>query len=162
MATDMYLKLEGIEGESLDDAHKNEIQVMSFDYGATQSATAHEGGGSTSGRADVHDLTVVKHVDKSSPVLFHYCASGAHIAKATLSVRKSAGAKKVDYLVLTMEQVLISSFKSGAQGTADRVTETMVLNFATIKVQYTPQKEDGTALASTEKGWHIAKNIDHS
>lgn len=162
MATDMYLKLDGIEGEAQDSAHSAEINVLSFDYGATQSATAHEGSGSASGRADVHDLTVVKHVDKSSPLLFHLCASGQHIAKATLSVRKAGGKKPVDYLVITMEQVMISSFKSGAQGSADRVSETLVLNFATIKIAYTPQKEDGTAMGEIAKGWNIAKNIEHS
>lgn len=161
MATDMYLKLEGIEGEAQDSAHSAEINVLSFDYGATQSATAHEGTGSTSGRADVHDLTVVKHVDKSSPILFHLCASGQHIPKATLSIRKAGGKSPVDYLVITMEQVLITTFKSGAQGSADRVSETLVLNFATIKIDYTPQKEDGTGMGKITKGWNIAKNIEH-
>ena len=162
MATDMYLKLDGIEGESLDSAHSAEINVLSFDYGTTQSATAHEGGGSTSGRADVHDMTLVKHVDKSSPLLFHLACSGTHIAKAVLSVRKAGGKAPVDYLVITLEQVLVSSFKGGAQGSADRVSETLVLNFATIKVEYTPQKEDGSGTAKVTKGWNISKNIEHS
>ncbi|MGC4088538.1 MAG: type VI secretion system tube protein Hcp [Polyangiaceae bacterium] len=161
MATDMYLKLEGIEGEALDSSHAAEIDVQSFDYGATQSATAHEGGGSTSGRADVHDLTIVKHVDKSSPLLFSLCCSGQHIPKATLSIRKAGGKKPIDYLVITLEQVLVSSFKAGAQGSSDRVSETMVLNFATIKIDYTPQKEDGTGMGCVTKGWNIAKNIEH-
>ena len=162
MATDMYLKLDGIEGEAQDSVHSAEINVLSFDYGTTQSATAHEGTGSTSGRADIHDMTLVKHVDKSSPLLFHLACSGTHIAKAVLSVRKAGGKAPVDYLKITLEQVLVSSFKGGAQGSADRVSETLVLNFATIKVEYTPQKEDGTGAAAITKGWNIAKNIEHS
>ena len=162
MATDMYLKLDGIEGEALDAVHSAEINVLSFDYGTTQSATAHEGSGSTSGRADVHDMTFVKHVDKSSPLLFHLACSGTHIAKAVLSVRKAGGKAPVDYLKITLEQVLVSSFKGGAQGSSDRVSETLVLNFATIKVEYTPQKEDGSGGAAITKGWNIAKNQEHS
>ena len=162
MATDIYLKLDNIKSESLNSAHSAKINILSFDYGTTQSATAHEGGGSTSGRADVHDMTLVKHVDKSSPLLFHLACSGTHIAKAVLSVRKAGGKAPVDYLVITLEQVLVSSFKGGAQGSADRVSETLVLNFATIKVEYTPQKEDGSGLAKVAKGWNIAKNIEHS
>ncbi|MFZ5891304.1 MAG: Hcp family type VI secretion system effector [Myxococcota bacterium] len=162
MATDMYIKLDGIEGESLDSKHGGEIQLLSFDFGAAQSATAHEGSGSTSGRADVLDLSIVKNTDKSSPLLFFLCCSGTHIPKAVLNVRKAGGSAPLDYLTITLTQVLVSSFKSGAQGSSDRVTETVVLNFATIKVDYTPQKADGSGLPQVSKGWNISTNSELS
>ncbi len=162
MATDMHLKLSGIEGESPDDAHTNEIQILSYGFGATQSGTAHEGSGSTSGRADIHDLTFTKHVDKSSPLLYFLCCSGQHLDEAVLSVRKAGGAKPVDYLKVTLTQVLVTSFQSGAQGSQDRASETVKLNFATCKVEYTPQKADGTGMGVITKGWHVAKNTELS
>lgn len=160
MATDMYIALKGIEGESQDDKHANEIQILSYGFGASQSGTAHEGSGSTSGRADVHDVTFTKHVDKSSPLLYFLCCSGQPIEGAILSVRKAGGPKPVDYLKLTLTQVLITSFRSGAEGSQDRAVETVTLNFSTSKVDYTPQKADGTGMGVITKGWDVTKNCE--
>lgn len=160
MATDMFIALKGIEGESPDDKHPNEIQIKSYAFGATQSGTAHEGSGSTAGRADIHDLTFTKHVDKSSPLLYFLCCSGQTIDNAVLSVRKAGGAKPIDYLKVTLSQVLVTSFVSGAQGSQDRAEETIKLNFATCKVEYTPQKADGTGMGVIAKGWDVAKNAE--
>lgn len=160
MATDMFLKLSGIEGESQDASHGNEISVLTYAFGATQSGTAHEGSGSTAGRADVHDLTITKHVDKSSPLLYFYCCSGQTIDSAVLAVRKAGGGKPIDYLKVTLTQVLITSFVSGAQGTLDRASETVKLNFATCSVDYTPQDSSGKGTGVITKGWNIAKNTE--
>lgn len=162
MATDMFLKLNGIEGESQDDAHGGEIHVATYTFGATQSGTSHEGSGSTSGRADVHDLVITKHVDKSSPLLYFCCCSGTTIDSAELCVRKAGGGKPIDYLKVTMTQVLVTSFKSGAEGTLDRAMETVTLNFATCNVEYTPQDSTGKAMGSIRKGWNIAKNVENN
>ena len=154
MATDMALKLGGIEGESQKDGHTNEIDVLSFSYGASQSGTAHVGTGSTAGQANVHDLTVTKYVDKSSPLLFLTCVTGSHVPEAILSVRK-AGGKPLDYLKVTLSQVLVTSVSTGASGGDDRVQETVTLNFSTIKQEYTPQNKDGTGLGPVIKGFNV-------
>lgn len=154
MATDMTLKLTGIEGESLKDGHANEIDVLSFSFGATQSGTAHVGMGSTAGQANVQDLTITKYVDKASPLLFMNCVTGAHIPEAVLSVRK-AGGKPLDYLKLTLGQVLVTSIQTGASGSDDRVQETITLNFSTIKEEYTPQNKDGTGLGPIIKAYNV-------
>ena len=50
MAVDMFIKIDTIDGESLDDTHAKEIDVLSWSWGATQSGTTHMGGGSGSGK----------------------------------------------------------------------------------------------------------------
>jgi type VI secretion system secreted protein Hcp len=159
MATDMALKLAGIEGESQKDGHENEIDVVAFEFGATQSGTAHDGGGSTAGRANVHDVVIVKYVDKASPLLFSHCVSGSHIKEAKLFVRK-AGGKALDYLVITLGQVLVSSIEAGGNGEDDRVRETVRMNFKTITHEYTPQKEDGTGLGVVGTGYDVARGVE--
>ena len=76
-----------------------------------------------------------------------------------MTVRK-AGEKPVEYLKITMEQVLISSVSTGGSGGEDRLTENVSLNFAKFKFEYTPQKDDGSAGSAVEAHWNIATNSE--
>jgi type VI secretion system secreted protein Hcp len=157
MAVDMFLKIDDVKGESSDDKHKGEIDVLSWSWGATQSATTHMGTGGGSGKVNVQDLSLTKYVDKSTPVIFKYCCNGKHFKSALLTVRK-AGGTAVEYLKITMSDLIISAYTTGGSGGQDRVTENVTLNFATVKMEYVPQKPDGSADASIPAGWDIAAN----
>jgi type VI secretion system secreted protein Hcp len=158
MAVDMFLKLGDIKGESQDDKHKDEIDFVSWSWGMTQSGTTHLGSGGGAGKVAVNDLHVTKFVDKASPNLHLACCTGKHYDTALLTIRK-AGDKPVEYYKLTLEEVLISSVSMGGQGSDDRLTENITLNFAKFKEEYTPQKPDGTGDAAIEGTFHIAKNV---
>ena len=158
MAYDAFLKIDGIKGESQDAKHKGEIDIMSFSFGMTQQGSHATGGGGGSGKVSFQDLHFVKRVDSSSPLLFLNCANGAHIKEVNLTVRK-AGDKPVEYLKITMKDLLISSVSTGGSGGEDRLTESVTLNFAQFKEEYTPQKPDGSGDAAIEGAFHIAKNV---
>lgn len=157
MAVDMFLKVEGLKGESQDHAHKDEIDVLAWSWGSSQSGTTHMGTGGGAGKVSVQDLSVTKYVDKSSTDAFLSCCNGKHHTEAVLTVRK-AGEKPLEYLKITMKPVLISSISAGGSGGEDRLTENVTLNFGQVKVEYTPQKEDGSADSTMEAGWNIATN----
>ncbi len=159
MATDMMLKLTDIEGESKKTGVEKQIDVSDFSFGVRQSATSHEGGGGGAGRADVQDMTITKFVDKSSPVLFLYSATGKPIAEAVLTVRK-VGGTSLDYLVVTMTDVIVSNVSSGGASSDDRVRETVSLNFAKIAIKYTAQTKDGAADATVEKAFDVEANAE--
>jgi len=89
MSFDAFLLLDGIKGESNDAKHKGEIDVRSFSWGVAQTGAGHTGMGSGAGKADFQDLQIVKTVDKSTPLLKLACASGKHITKGKLTVRKA-------------------------------------------------------------------------
>ena len=89
MAVDMFLKLGDVKGESVDNKHKDEIDVLSWSWGMTQSATTHHGSGGGAGKVAVHDLHITKKVDKSSPVLTLACCTGKHYKEALFTVRKA-------------------------------------------------------------------------
>src|SRR5271155_141355 len=78
MAVDMFLKLDGVNGESKDKVHGKEIDVLSWSWGLTNSGSAHVGGGAGSGKVNVQDLCVSKYVDSSSPNLMLACCQGTH------------------------------------------------------------------------------------
>jgi type VI secretion system secreted protein Hcp len=157
MAVDMFLKIDDIKGESRDAKHKDEIDVLAWSWGKSQSGTAHMGGGAGSGKVSVQDLSVTKYVDKSSAELDKRCCSGKHFKQAVLTVRK-AGDKPLEYLKITMKEVLITSISTGGSGGEDRITENVSLNFAEYKTAYTPQKDDGSGDAAIEAGFNIATN----
>jgi len=157
MAADMFLKLEGVDGESKDDSHKKEIDVLAWSWGASQSGTGHTGGGSGAGKVTVQDVSVTKYVDSASHLLLLDCCNGQHIKKGTLVVRK-AGATPLEYIKLTMEDILVTHVSTGGSGGEDRLTETVTLNFSKFKYEYTPQKADGSGDGTKETGWDIAAN----
>jgi type VI secretion system secreted protein Hcp len=104
------------------------------------------GTGGGGGKVQVHDLSFTKYVDSATPQLMLFCANGKHLKKAELFIRRAAGEKAggLEYLKITMEEIIISSLSTGGSGGEDRFTENVTLNFANVKLEYTPQKDDGT------------------
>lgn len=157
MAVDMFLKIDDVKGESRDSKHKDEIDVLAWSWGMSQSGTTHMGGGGGAGKVSVQDLSLTKYVDKASPNLIMATCNGKHYKEALLTVRK-AGEKPLEYIKITMKEVLVSAVSTGGSGGEDRLTENVTLNFAEFKVEYTPQKADGSGEAAIEAVWNIAEN----
>ena len=157
MAVDMYLKIDGIKGESQDDKHKDEIDVLSWSWGVTQSGSMHTGGGGGSGKAIFNDMSITKYVDAASPSLIKTCSTGEHLKEALLVVRK-AGKDQQEYLKYILTDCLISSVSTGGSGGEDRLTENISINFAKFKVEYRPQNKDGTLGGVLPFTYSIEKN----
>ncbi len=161
MAVDMFMKITGpdIKAESKDNSHKDEIDVLAWSFGMSNSGSAHFAGGIGSGKVNVQDLSFTKYVDASSPLLMAACCAGTHYAKAVLTVRK-AGGTPVEYIVMTMEECLVSAVSTGGSGGEDRLTENVTLNFAKFKVDYQPQDEKGAKKGGAiPMSWNIAANV---
>ena len=158
MAVDMYIKIDGVKGECHDSKHKDEIDILAWSWGASNSGSAQMGGGGGSGKANIQDISITKYVDKSSPLLLGKCCQGDHIKEATLTVRKAAGKDPLEYITLTLSDILVSSISTGGSGGADLLTENVSLNFAKFKLEYTPQKADGSAEGSVPYAYNIKEN----
>ena len=78
MAVDMFLKLNGVDGESQDKAHGKEIDILAWSWGMSNSGSAHVGGGAGSGKVSVQDLSVTKYIDSSSAQIMLSCCDGTH------------------------------------------------------------------------------------
>ncbi len=155
MAFDAFLKIDGIAGESSDAKHKDELEIFSFSFGCTQPTSPTDPGAA---RASFSDFNVVSRTQKSSPALFLACASGQHIPKAVLTVRK-AGGEQQEYLKWTFSDLLVSSFQpAGASGGEDFPTESISFNFSKIEVQYKQIAADGTLGPPITAGWDLAAN----
>jgi type VI secretion system secreted protein Hcp len=158
MAVDMYLKLDPIKGESTDDKHKDEIDVLSWSWGLNQTGSQHHSAGGGAGKVSVHDLHFTHWVDKSTTYLIKACTKGEHIAKGVLTVRKAGGSAALEYIKVTMEEIIVSSVTAGGTGGDERLTENVSLNFRKFKYEYTPQTDKGAAGSTAEFKWDIAAN----
>ena len=97
MAVDMFLKIDGCEGESPDAKHKGCLEIQSFSFGATQSGSFGSGGGGGAGKANFQDFHFVINLGKHSPKVFELLCTGKHIPSAVLVCPK-AGGEQVEYL----------------------------------------------------------------
>src|SRR2546428_8645908 len=151
MAVDMFMKIDGIKGESGDDKHKEEIDVLSWSWGMSQSGSAHMGGGAGAGKVNVNDLSFTKYIDVASPDLYLSCCNGKHLKDAKLVVRK-AGENPLEYIIVTMEDVIVSSVSNGGSGGEDRPTENETPHFARVKVDLAAHDGHGEGRAQPEIG----------
>ena len=158
MAVDMFLKIGKIIGESRDKVYNGKdgwIDILAWSWGASNSGTTHLGSGSGAGKANFQDISVTKYIDKATPDLLRGTAKGTHYDKAQLVVRK-AGDKPLDYLIIDMEEVMLTSYSTGGSGGEDRLTENISLNFDWFKIKYTEQDPSGTGGKTPDFAWSIA------
>jgi type VI secretion system secreted protein Hcp len=154
---DYFLKLDGIEGESTDHKHKNEIDVMAWSWGASNTGAMSYGGGGGAGKVSMNDFNFTQRVNKASPKLFLNCANGKHIKSAVLTCRK-AGGEQVEYLKITMSDVLVSSYQTGGS-TGDVVpTENVSLNFSKLEFSYAAQDNTGKLGSPVVTNWDLKLN----
>ena len=153
-ALDMFLTIDGIEGESKDAQFPDSIDVLAWSWGLASSGSAQ---GNSAGRTTVQDLSFTQYFDKASPYLIMSNFTGKLIPEATLVVRK-AGEKPFVYLTIAMEDVLVTSDSTGGSGGEDRLTNNVTLNFRRVCVSYTEQDARGGAGQTHETCWDVATN----
>ena len=175
---DMFLKLEGVEGESTDGSplededgnlipvsnplrkkHDKEIEIEKwnwhFENNASNKLTQQEAASKTT----VHPITITKAIDKSSVTLVHYCTVGRHISKAIITCRKNAGdGDKVEYMIVEMKDVMVKDITWEGNDRAEPTGsfETVTLSFEEFKIIYTPQTNRGYGDKPVDYGFNIA------
>jgi type VI secretion system secreted protein Hcp len=154
MASNIFAKLGDIKGESLDNKHKGEIEVLSYSWGVTNPGSLHSGGGGGAGKATFQDLSIVHKIDKASPVLLKACATGEHLKDATITFRK-AGKGQQEFLIIKMNDVIVTSVVQGANDGDTAGSESVNLEFAKVDLEYKPIKADG----SLDAGIHFKYDL---
>ena len=153
MASDIFAKIGDIKGESLDDKHKGEIEVLSWSWGVSNAGEMRGGSGGGEGKASFHDLSFTHNIDKASPVLLKACATGVHLKEATITHRK-AGKGQQEFLIVKMSDVIITGVAHGDTSDGGHA-ENVTLAFAKVDLEYKPQKPDG----SLDAGIHFKYDI---
>ena len=154
MAVSIFARIGTIKGESQDAKHKDQIEILSWSWGVSQSSAMAHGGGGAEGKASFQDFNFIHHVDKASPVLMKACATGEHVKDATITVRK-AGAGQNDYLIITMTDLLVTSVSTSVSAEGATTIESVLLAFAKVDLEYKPQKPNG----SLDAGIHFTYDL---
>jgi type VI secretion system secreted protein Hcp len=150
MATNAYIKLDGIDGGSTSENHAKEIEVMSWSHGFSQptSPVRSTAGSGSVEQANHSNFTFTKYIDSATDDLLKQCWTGKQFKKATVTCYRADGAadnKPVEYLKIEMEHVVVSNF-SISGGAGDIPVENVSLDYGIVKYTYLPQKKaDGTA-----------------
>jgi type VI secretion system secreted protein Hcp len=154
---DYFLKIKGIEGESTDDKHKNEIDLMSWSWSESNSGSNAFGGGGGAGKVVMNDFNFMMKVNKASPKLLLACASGQHIDDALLTCRK-AGKEQQEYLKIKFSGLLISSYATGGSSGDVIPTEQISFNYSKIEYEYYPQTDKGGLGTKVPVSWDLKLN----
>jgi len=158
MAQDMFLKIEGIEGESLDATHKNEIEVLTWNWESLQHSNMHSGSGGGAGKATVEDFNFSHYVDKSSPNLLNFCLSGKHIKNIDFVIRK-AGGDPLEYLTIKFSDAIITRVSlSGNASNDDRPVEEVTFSFTKFTEDYVIQNAEGNKSGIISASYDIKAN----
>ena len=140
MAVDYFLKLDGIQGESTDSKHKDEIQIQSWSWGASQVSSVAGPGGSGAGKADMSAFSVITYFDKATPKFFKSIGLGTHIKTGTMSAIKSGGDGK-PYLKVDFKELFVSNLQ--ISGTTEIPMVSLSFTYNEIKIDYSTQNEQG-------------------
>ncbi len=146
-AVDMFIKIDGVDGEATADGKRNQIDVDSWSWGETNSV-ARAGGGGGAGKVSMQDFHFTAKLNKSSPKLMEACANGQFFKNAELTLRRAG--QPSDYLTIKLTDIIISKYQTGSEG--DNPVDQVSLNFAKIEFEYIPQSDVGTPSGDTVKG----------
>jgi type VI secretion system secreted protein Hcp len=160
VAENWFLKIDGIDGESTDSAHKGEIDVLAWSWGiaAAPGTGAGSGSGKGAGKATFSDFQFVTRISKASPRLFLSAASGEHHKWAALAgVRASGKSKGGEFLKYKLSDVQVTSVnQNDTDGSAP--SEQFSLSYAKIEVTYRPQSPKGKLEPPIMAGWDVRTN----
>lgn len=153
-AEDIYLHIEGIEGEVVETRHQGAIEVESFAWGETQTAPSGRGSAATA-RVAMQDLHLVMKASRATPKLFLACASGQRFERAVLTCRKAG--RPLDFLKWVLTDVQITSFET--HGSVNEFPlDQIAITFSTITCEYLEVRADGSPGAVTSAGWNLRQN----
>jgi type VI secretion system secreted protein Hcp len=157
VAENWFLKVDGIEGESIDKSHKGEIDVLSWSWGVATEGSPGPGGGGGVGKASFQDFNFVARISKASPQLFLSCATGVHHKSASLSGRHAGDKSSHDFLKYKLADVQVTSVQHG-HGGSEPPTEQFSLSYSRFEITFTPQNADGSPGAPASAGFDLKQN----
>jgi type VI secretion system secreted protein Hcp len=154
VAVNAYLYVDGVTGPST--SKTGFIDILSFSFGVSQTSTYGAGASgkeAKAGRADFSNLTIMKVLDKTSPLLFDHCASGNILKKVYIVYDKPVGDAQADYFRIYLADAMITSQQ--LSGSNENPTESVSFAFQSVEVAYKAENDDGTLAGAVPKGYDL-------
>ena len=169
---DYFIKIDQIPGESTDEKHKDEIEVLSYAFGMKHgdAGSTSTGGARTAGRVSHQPFRFTKVTDKASAMLLEKCCNGTHIPKAVFTAHRATGQMQ-KYMQIDLSDIIVSFWGSALTAPTDReegaeagggtklTYEEVSLNYGSIKFTYTvTDHKTGKAAGDVFAGWDLVAN----
>ena len=148
-AVDMFIKIDGIEGEATDHEHQDWIPVLATQY---QQVTPINNVGKALKKANcpkVSSITFTKKTDSSSTDLFRYNSTGVRVDKATIHWIQTED--RQPFLMYELKNVMITSISMSGTVESDVPTEQITLTYSEVTWQYIDFESQKVATG----GWNI-------
>jgi type VI secretion system secreted protein Hcp len=162
MATDMFLQLDGIQGECEDSNHTDWIEILSWSHSFSQPTSAvKSSSGATVEKCNHSDISITKYIDKATDDLLSKIWNGDNIATAKIECFRADAESNapVKYLMIDLEKVIISNYSISAGG-GDLPLENISLSYGKVTYTYTEQKKaDGTGGAQKPVEHDLVSNV---
>jgi type VI secretion system secreted protein Hcp len=155
-ATEMYLSIPGLPGDSRVRGHEDEIVINSFDIGATAD-NSFRPGGSASGRSTFSELTMTKPIDRATPFLLSRVGTQNRVAQAILSVNK-AGPSLQEYMRFCLTGVRVTKDSQAIGPGEGMPSEVIGLSYDAIVETVGDVTGSGTPLSWTS-GFDVRNNL---
>ncbi|MBK7873375.1 MAG: type VI secretion system tube protein Hcp [Saprospiraceae bacterium] len=157
-----YIKFDGIDGEASDPMHKGWSDIASFSVGMNSTVSAAgAAGGRAAGKTSFGDLIITKNIDKSSPKLMEYLATGKYIPKVELHLAiKARDGKSNVYLRYELKNVFVTSYQiSGNTDDSNSLAaEQINLSYASLHVFYVEMDGTGKPKGEVPFKWDVKAN----
>ena len=159
---EMFLKLEGIEGESLDQDHGGEIEIKGWGWTTNNNVRWDINQGGQSTKVEIKDIELEKICDKASVTLYQCCVTGKHIKNGIITCRKNDGEQKVEYLIVKLTDIMVTKVQFMGEGEQQSLKEVVGLSFAEFRMDYKVQNDTGNAAGAKSFQFNVQRQHGHS
>src|SRR3569832_2495029 len=142
---EMFLKLDGIEGESLDSDLGGEIEIMGWVWTTNNIVRWDINQGGQSTKVEIKDIELEKICDKASVTLYQCCVTGKHIKSGTITCRKNDGDQKVENLIVKLTDLMVTKVQFIGEGDSQSLKEVVGLSYTEFRMDYKVQIDTGNA-----------------
>lgn len=158
MSDVILIDLPSLEGTSQLKGYEKKIECLSYSHGVSMQVTSDISNTErTSGRSRHQDFVLTKYIDKTTPMLNQHCCEGKAFPTATITIGRNDAGVVIPLIVYSLTNVVISSVSVGGGG-GDKPVENFALNYASIKWDFSTQKEEGGKEGTVQGKWDLSTN----
>jgi type VI secretion system secreted protein Hcp len=136
----VFLTVDGMNGPN---GSPCAFEIKNFSFGVENPTTIGSAtGGAGAGKIKFNDFTIKRTTDSASPLFFQKCATGEHIPKVTLTMRKAGGdpsSAGTPFLTFTFGTVFTSKIDWSGPGD-EGPEESITFVYGDLAVDYHPPK----------------------
>jgi len=157
-ASDFFLLINGIKGDSTNAAHAKTIEVLDWTFGV-ETLISPTNTGSGASKSKPKDFTFVARTSIASPALFLAAAKGTHFTAATLFARRIGVEQPYDYLTIKLENLFVTSYVVAPDSVDAFPTDVVHMDYGKLTMTYKPQLPTGQIGTPVTAGFDFINNV---